>query len=182
MPCTSASDSFRPFWILGLLALSVAATGCGRRASGPEESEATPVSVRQAPVQTRIFERTVKAQGTWAAETFALVPSRLGGTLLDLKVEDGARVEQGQALAVIDPEPWAHAVESRTQDVSVARSDSLFLSVQHSDLVHCRLDHAVDDRNRLVFYTGLGHQFECRFVDGDRDVGRCSGHQFHCGA
>jgi len=95
--------------VAALVLVSIATLpGCGvGEASNPEMDEvraATPVPVEVAyPVRDDIFA-TYRATSTIASDADAPVPARVGGEVVELLVEEGDFVTQGQALARLDGE------------------------------------------------------------------------------
>lgn len=89
-----------------LLALAFGITGCGGPANGNEDAEAEEEKVR-IPVQVesvRLGGVTAAYEGTATleAEREATVVARTSGVLMELRVEEGDKVERGQVLARLD--------------------------------------------------------------------------------
>ena len=105
MAFTMASN--RTLVVTLLLALTaVMLSGCGTGeasvASNEEIQAATPVPVAIAmPTRADIFA-TYEATTTIASDSDAPVVAKVGGEVVDLFVEEGDRVEQGQVLAQLD--------------------------------------------------------------------------------
>lgn len=85
-----------------LLLVALAASGCRAETSDVEEKAETRTAVRVATAEERPMRETVDYVGTVAARRTVRVSARLPGTLEELAVEEGDRVEQGDLLARID--------------------------------------------------------------------------------
>jgi membrane fusion protein (multidrug efflux system) len=117
-----------------LLALALAAPGCGRGTSGettrPAPSSGTPprgegrraprgeaaaaVPVEVQPVARRSVASYIETNGTLEAENEVDVVARINGPIVELSTEEGRRVARGDVLARIDPrEPEAQAEIAR---------------------------------------------------------------------
>jgi len=102
-------------WSAGWLALPVAlalvAGGCGGPANGDaakpaaeKDREAVRIPVQVASVELGPVSAAYEGTATLEARREATVVARTSGLLLDLKVEEGDRVEKGQVLARLDAE------------------------------------------------------------------------------
>ncbi len=87
-----------------VLAAGVLCAGCGRDNGNDEPRDRRGVvEVQKVAIEDREFERVSSVQGTISAREFALVPARIGGTLHELLVQDGAHVTKGTELAIGRP-------------------------------------------------------------------------------
>lgn len=101
-----------------LLAATTAA--CGGHA--PETTEARPpVSVATVAADVRDLPEAIDVGGTVKARTVAVLTSRIMGQVRQVLVQPGARVRQGQLLAVLDSREM-DANRERTQAMVVAAS------------------------------------------------------------
>jgi membrane fusion protein (multidrug efflux system) len=93
--------------------------GCGRQAAPPAPP---PPEVA---VQT-VGENAVPLELTYTARTVGSreveVRARVGGMLLKRRFEEGSRVQQGQPMFLIDPEPVRARLSSARAEVSVAKA------------------------------------------------------------
>jgi membrane fusion protein, multidrug efflux system len=105
-------------------ALAVAATGwllaaCGRQAAPPAppppEVAVQTVGQNGVPLELTYTARTV---GSREVE----VRARVGGILLKRRYEEGSRVQQGQPMFLIDPEPVRARLASARAEVAVAKA------------------------------------------------------------
>jgi len=83
----------------------VAAAGCGRRETAHAEHAPPPVTVGQedtAVVARRTIERGPVLAGRLTPERQATVRAEVGGTVLEVRAEQGRHVARGQLLARID--------------------------------------------------------------------------------
>ncbi len=133
-------------WIVLMLSIIAAGCGGGKEKATGERTDAVQVMISL--VETTDFERSIGVQGTLAAKEFAMVPARIGGTLKELLVEDGAEVTKGTELARIDSEQLGHAVELRRQDVLVARN-ALAVAQAQSDRILAEKERAGKDHRRF---------------------------------
>lgn len=86
-----------------ILLIAGAADGC--RAEGTNESgegEHAPTAVRVVQAEERPMRETVETVGTVASRRTLRLTARVPGTLEELPVEEGDRVEKGEVLARID--------------------------------------------------------------------------------
>jgi RND family efflux transporter MFP subunit len=119
------------------VALSVACSGSGpRAASAPSEARAEPeLEVATAPVRRGVLEHTVSAPGTLEARRESRIGPEVQGTLLRVFVDEGDRVEAGQPLFEIDPEPFQFALRQAEAGLELATAQR---SQVESDLARAR--------------------------------------------
>jgi RND family efflux transporter MFP subunit len=143
------------FWAgastLVLLVALMTGPGCkpSESAAGAGENpnpEKTAVEVTR--VASMEFEETLLLQGTVESKTYALIPAKIGGTVEQLLVEEGARVKAGEALCELDHENLERAVETRRQELAVADS-SLDVSRAQEDRARADFDQAEKDYQRF---------------------------------
>ncbi|AHL75698.1 secretion protein HlyD [Stutzerimonas stutzeri] len=70
-----------------------------------------PTPVRVATVEQGVFEVYTKALGTVTPLNTVNVRSRVAGELVEVRFEEGQRVQAGDLLAVIDPRPYEVALQ-----------------------------------------------------------------------
>jgi len=105
-------------WILlGLLAvlIAVAVTVGGNRETGEK--------VTTEEVEKRTITETVSASGKVFPETEVKISSDVSGEIVELFVEEGDSVVQGQILLRIDPDSYESAVEQGSASVSSAQAN-----------------------------------------------------------
>ncbi len=90
-------------WVLGLMCVAWSASGC-RRVAAPSPNP-PPVVVVRPPVSRPVAEH-LDLTGTVAASRSVNLVARVSGTLESVEFKDGAYVEEGQRLFVIEPEPY----------------------------------------------------------------------------
>ncbi|MHB0763840.1 MdtA/MuxA family multidrug efflux RND transporter periplasmic adaptor subunit [Stutzerimonas sp. NM35] len=78
---------------------------------GPRGMLGGPTPVRVAPVEKGRFEVYVKALGTVTPLNTINVRSRVAGELVEVRFDEGQRVEAGDLLAVIDQRPYQIALQ-----------------------------------------------------------------------
>lgn len=126
-------DSTRGLASIGVLAaVLLALSGCGDQPQGfqppPPEVAVKKVDAGAVPLELTYTARTV---GSREVE----VRARVGGILLKRRFEEGSRVQEGQSLFQIDPEPIRAHIASAAADVAVAKA---------------RLDEARREKDRVV--------------------------------
>lgn len=97
--------------------LLLAACGDKPAAQAPPAPEVTVQTVDNQPVA---LELTYAARTVGSREVE--VRARVGGTLLKRRFQEGSRVQQGQPMFLIDPEPVRARVGSARADVAVAKA------------------------------------------------------------
>ena len=110
---------------LTALAGTLAFTGCG------EEKQAAAQAAPQGPTEVPLTVETVAYQsrdivqelpGRVDAVRLADVSARVTGVLLERKFEEGAKVEKGQELFLIDPEPMIAARDAAAAQLAGTRA------------------------------------------------------------
>jgi membrane fusion protein (multidrug efflux system) len=101
------------------IAAGLALAACGKQ----QENQAPPAP--EVTVQT-VDSRPVPLELTYPARTFGSreveVRARVGGIVLKRRFQEGSRVEQGQSMFLIDPEPVRARVSSARAEVAVAKA------------------------------------------------------------
>ena len=136
-------------WTLLATILLTIAAGCSRRAGDGGNDGQTIREVEVTPIKTMDFMRRAQVQGTIEAEEYAMVPSRTGGILQEILVEDGATVTNGQILAHIDAEQWENTRVAREQDLHHAQS-ALLVAEAQAQQASVERNRAEREQNRFV--------------------------------
>jgi len=107
-----------------LLAVAVAAAGCGRKGPGAAGGKTDRrVAVRVQSAASRSFERRLTVLGTLEAKNFANVASRVAGNLDEIWVDEGDFVVAGKTpLFQIDPTARRNALTIAEQALSVSKA------------------------------------------------------------
>jgi RND family efflux transporter MFP subunit len=114
--------------LLLLVALAALTAGCGEEpapssapvsATGPE----SPVEVETARVRRGSILQRVAAPGSLVAKRQSEIGVEVTGRIVEVFVEEGDRVEAGQPLFQIDPEPYAVALRAASAALDVARAE-----------------------------------------------------------
>ncbi len=112
-PLAAAARARRPLrvWGRALLAGLLLLLGCDGKVEpkGPQNLHAVPVTVAAAVEKTMPIE--IRAIGNVVAASTVSVLARVGGTLEEVHFVEGAEVEKGQLLFVIDPRPYEVALK-----------------------------------------------------------------------
>lgn len=107
----------------GILLVLLAATGCGRKAGGDEDSSARAVvSAQISVVQPQAFTETVGAMGTVVVRAghAATLSAPAAGRVGQVVVTTGQHVEPGQTLVELDQAPFRAALASAEAALSAA--------------------------------------------------------------
>lgn len=107
-------------WVLGLMCVVWSASGC-RRAATPSPSP-PPIVVVRHPVSRPVAEH-LDLTGTVAASRSVNLVARVSGTLESVEFKDGAYVEEGQRLFVIEPEPYRQQLALNQAVLAQAQSE-----------------------------------------------------------
>lgn len=114
--------SKRAKWML-LLAVVVATGGCrsesSARAAGDKNA---PKEVRVARAERGVLPNVVTVSGTLAAEEQVVLGMKVTGRVAEFSVDLGSRVEQGQAMARLDPTDFRLRVQQAEAALQQARS------------------------------------------------------------
>lgn len=87
---------------LTLLALISGAASCGGADRSPDAHTAAPLPVTVAEARWQQLPESIEIGGTLRARSTAVLTSRIIGEVREVRVLPGARVKQGQILAVLD--------------------------------------------------------------------------------
>jgi RND family efflux transporter MFP subunit len=100
----------------------IACSGSGPRVAGaPPEARTEPeLEVATAPVRRGALEHVISAPGSLEARRESRIGPEVQGTLLHVFVDEGDRVETGQALFEIDPEPFHFALRQAEAGLELA--------------------------------------------------------------
>ncbi len=127
------SGRTRSRWLGLLLGVACAGVGCGKGSEGaapPVEPVVTLGQENVARVETRELQSGPGISGTLQARTAAAVRAEVGGTILDIKAEQGQQVKKGQELARIEDATLRdQLIAART----AARTASSALQVARAD-------------------------------------------------
>jgi HlyD family secretion protein len=125
---------------------------------GKKEST-TKVAVE--PATNRTIIETVYASGKLFPATEVEITSNVSGTIVELLVEEGQSVKEGQLLAKIDPDALASIVERAEATANSARAQLENIKAQKGQLM-VQLNNAKInyDRNKQLFEEGVISQAE----------------------
>lgn len=120
--------SKKPFAATALLALTaIVLSGCGTGAASVATEEeiqaATPVPVATASPERADIFATYEATTTIASDADAPVVAKVDGEVVELFIEEGDRVEQGQILALLDGERLQLEMLSARADLDRVRGE-----------------------------------------------------------
>lgn len=104
-------------WI-GIAALLIAG-GCAKNAGPPQASPPEVSVIKLAPSSVTVFEDYV---GQTEAVDTVEIRARVGGILDRQAYVDGSRVKRGELLFVIDPQPYAAALEQAKGNLAQAQA------------------------------------------------------------
>ena len=108
------------------------------------------IKVQTAPAQQRHFRKQIRVQGTIEAYIFTNVAARAVGNM-ELKVDDGVAIKEGQTLFTIDQSTLKNHVSMAEQALKVTeesyRSAQLDIGIAETQLDKAQKDY---DRNRML--------------------------------
>jgi len=110
---------------LALLAVVLAAAGCGTRAEGANRPAEVVIPVQVVPVVQADGGARVSATGTLGAKDEVTLSFKIGGIVGTMLVDDGARVRRGQVLAALDQREIDAVVAKATAGADKARRDAV---------------------------------------------------------
>lgn len=112
------------FAALTALAGTLAFSGCDEKkeSAAPQPAGPTPVPVTVETVEYRERELIQEFPGRVDAVRLADVSARVTGILLERKFEEGAKVEKGQVLFQIDPDPLLAARDAAAAQLAGAKA------------------------------------------------------------
>jgi multidrug efflux pump subunit AcrA (membrane-fusion protein) len=146
---------YLPLPFVGLLALLGATlTGCSK-SPAPVETPPPKVSVSQ-PIERKIVDEDYFSGYTDAVETLE-VRSRVRGHLEKIYFEDGAEVQDGDLLFLIDPEPFLAALASAEAQLDSAQAAYKLASAEY-------------ERTRVLFKKGAASQEDLDVWTGKKGV------------
>ena len=140
-----------PSFLLPVAGILCFAAACSK----PEQDDAQAGTVYQIKVQTaqaqqRHFRKQIRVQGTIQAYIFANVAARAAGNM-ELKVDDGDAIKEGQTLFLIDQDNLKNRVAMAEQALKVVeetyRSTQLDIGIAETQLEKAQKDF---DRNRML--------------------------------
>ncbi len=114
--------------IAPLLLLALAGAACGGSESQPADAETPPVAaagveVTTAPVLRGEIAQRISAPGTLAALRESRIGAEVRGRLEEIFVSEGDRVEAGDPLFQIDPEPYELALRQAKAGLDLANAE-----------------------------------------------------------
>ena len=150
----------RKWIILGLLLALVAIVAFVgyKNSSAPEGEE---VDIAQ--TAERTIKETVSASGRIYPETEVIISPDVSGEIVELYVEEGDSVVQGQLLLRVDPEVFLSAVERGEANLNNAKSNMATARAQIASNESQKLEletslkqaNRVHDRNKQLFEEGV---------------------------
>ena len=96
-----------------VVASTASAVACGRPTSAGATTEAAPLAIAVANVETHELRRSIDVVGTLAADEQVTVSSEVEGRVLRIAADLGDRVTAGQALVVLDPEKLQYRLDQQ---------------------------------------------------------------------
>jgi HlyD family secretion protein len=148
---TNKKRNIRWYILLGVLAAGILVYFVFFRGKG---KDSTSVSAAQAAARTLV--QTVSGTGKIYPETEVAITSDVSGTLVEMLVEEGDSVREGQLLCRIDADAIEPIVERTESAVSGARAQVATLQAQLRQ-AEAQLENArqVRDRNEQLFKDGV---------------------------
>jgi HlyD family secretion protein len=143
-------------WILLLLAIVTVLVFYFSK--GPKDKS---IKVTAETVEKRTIVETVYASGKLFPATEVEITSNVSGTIVDLLVEEGQSVKEGQLLAKIDPEALVSMVDRAEATSNSARAQLGNIKAQKDQmLVQLGNSKTIMDRNKQLLDQGVISQAE----------------------
>ena len=148
-------------WIVGLLLIATALIVIFRK-----DNKAKAVRVVLEAAEKRQIVESVYASGKLFPATEVEITSNVSGTIVELLVEEGENVKEGQLLAKIDPEALASVVERASASAKSARAQLGNIKAQKDQLlVQLAQAKANYDRNKTLFDEGVISKAELETIE-----------------
>jgi HlyD family secretion protein len=112
------------------------------------------LEVQTAPAETRTITQVVTAFGRAQPEVEVTISPDVSGEIIELPVQEGDAVRQGDLLARLDPENYRAQVEQARAQVSQAKAS---LAERRADSLQARLDY---DRQKKLYESDAISQSE----------------------
>jgi RND family efflux transporter MFP subunit len=141
----SASGAFAPLALLVLLTLSTTLAGCGRQPATVVEEAPRPVRSMTVTAGPLVTEWTLAGEVRPRIEV--RYGFRVGGRLVERKVEVGDRVEPGQVLARLDPQDLAPALDAQRAQQEALRTELALAKAELARSERLRAGNFVSDAN-----------------------------------
>lgn len=138
---------------IGLLAVASAGmSACSQASSAPEPR---PLLVRTAVVQARDIEQTLALTGTLRPRSQVQVVAEVGGRLVKVARDEGARVAPGELLAQIDPTDYRLASERARAALAVSEANRAHAVVEKERADNLVRTGGITDKDHLAAQVGL---------------------------
>jgi len=116
--------NFAPFsMVLAVMLLGSGLTGCGSAREPAPAAQETVNNVAVIVAHKSVVPEWIEAVGTVRANRTSQLASQMMGTILDVRAQEGQRVQSGQVLATIDAAQPRAAVEQAVAAVSAAQKE-----------------------------------------------------------
>ncbi|MFK7935840.1 MAG: efflux RND transporter periplasmic adaptor subunit [Saprospiraceae bacterium] len=146
-----------------LIGLAVVVAGLLAAVYYKSTTRETGTKVQTETVSKRTIKEEVAASGKVFPQTEVKISSDVSGEIVELKVEEGDSIVQGQLLAKIDPDAFQSQVERGVAGVNSAKAQLANSRAQIENLkaqkaqIEVQLDNAreIFDRNKKLFEEGV---------------------------
>jgi HlyD family secretion protein len=108
-------------WVFAVVAIGIAIFFANRAFRGDDEN----VAYRTEPVVRGEIVASVSATGTLSAVTTVEVGTQVSGTIKEIYVDYNSQVEEGQLIALIDPETFEAQAEQAKANLALAKAGVL---------------------------------------------------------
>ena len=88
--------------LAGVIAITALLAACGSRPSGPQPAPATVSGVTVETIHLQNWPNAYQAVGTIRSATSSVLGAEISGTVREIRVKPGDRVQRGEVLAVLD--------------------------------------------------------------------------------
>lgn len=142
-----------PIGIIGAAGMLAALAACGTSASSAPQ--ARPLLVRTAAVQTRDIAQQLVLTGTLRPRAQVQVVAEVGGRLVKVVRDEGARVQAGELLARIDPTDYRLASQRAAAGLAVAEANRAHAVVEKERADNLVRTGGITDKDHLAAQVGL---------------------------
>jgi membrane fusion protein, multidrug efflux system len=148
---TPTARAAAPAW----LALAAGLAGCGGSAQTAPEAKARAVPVHTAAVAVQDLEQTVVLNGTLRPRAQVLVVAEVGARLLRVAQDEGARVADGELLAVLDETDYRLAHDRARAALAVAEANRAHALAERERADNLLKTGGITDKDHLTAQVGL---------------------------
>jgi RND family efflux transporter MFP subunit len=137
----------------GMAATAITLAACGTSASSAPPPR--PLLVRTASVQARDIEQQLVLTGTLRPRAQVQVVAEVGGRLVKVLRDEGARVQKGDLLAQVDPTDYQLASQRAVASLAVAQANRAHAVAEKERADNLVRTGGITDKDHLAAQVGL---------------------------